>query len=399
MNQPMTYSMLTSIDPRVPKGTVVVESDTGRAKKGDGWTHYNNLPYLGEGTDGATDGGGDVGVSQEQFDALAAQVATITSSVNTKQASSTAATDSELTAATNALNDSIAGLSVALAAKQNAATAATDSEVAAAVATINTTLSGKQDAATAATDAEVAAAVATINSSLAGKQDAASAATDAELAAAQATLNSSISDLATLVASKQDTSAASSALAAAVASLNAAIALKADSTTVAGNTTNIAANTAALATKVDVTGDKGREINSATVNAGFTPSDATEQNVPGCQVMVPANSGNVELLVPTGVYASATTGTNANTVAQAVRLYIRDEANTLIAYSPWTYFGTGASQQLSNVMPLGALVPNNGADKTYRVTVQISKLGTLGATGQIISGSIFGPLQLRATAR
>lgn len=185
MNRAQTYSALTSVNPRVPKGFTVLESDTGRAKTGDGWTRYNDLPYLGE---GAAEGGEVGGVSQGEFDALAAQVAAITSNVNAKQDAGSAATDAELTAATNTLNSSVSTLSAALAAKQ----------------------------------------------------DSSSAATDAELAAAVADVNTSISNLTTIVSSKQDTSAASSALSAAVASLNAAIALKADTTAVTANTTAIA---------------------------------------------------------------------------------------------------------------------------------------------------------------
>lgn len=68
--------------------------------------------------------------------------------VASKQDASTAATDAELTAATNALT-------AALALKQDSASAATDSELAAAVNTLNATLAGK------ATPADVTNAVAT----------------------------------------------------------------------------------------------------------------------------------------------------------------------------------------------------------------------------------------------
>lgn len=238
---------MDTVNPIVPSNVVVVEADTGRAKKGDGHARYASLPYMDE---LGTGGGTVTGIDQAALDAAIAPL---------------------------------------------------------------------QRSDTAATDAELAAAVTALNTALAAKQDVAS--------------------------------------------------------------------------------DKGREIASVILNAGLTPATATEENIPGASIVVPANSGAVELLVPSGVYLAATTGTNAATVQQAARIWIRDEANNLIGYFPWTYYGTGASQQMSDVMPVGALVGNNAADKTYRLTMQIQRLGTLGATGQFISGGIFGPASFRATAR
>lgn len=141
------------------------------------------------------------GISQDTLDAAVAALAAV------KQDSSTAATDSELAAAIATVNSTLSG-------KQDASTAATDAELAAAVSTINSSLSAKQDAATAATDSELAAAVATLNSALAAKQDGSTAATDTELAAAVATINSAL-------ATKQDSSTAAtdSELAAAIAAV------------------------------------------------------------------------------------------------------------------------------------------------------------------------------------
>lgn len=86
----------------------------------------------------------------------------------------------------------VPGLQSSLNLLQASATAATDAELSAAIATVNSAISGKQDAATAATDAELTAAINTINTSLAAKQDASSAATDAELGSAVSTINTSL---------------------------------------------------------------------------------------------------------------------------------------------------------------------------------------------------------------
>lgn len=270
------------------------------------------------------------------------------------------------------LNAAIATVNAAVANKQDLSSAATDTELANAVATINTALAGK------ALSTDLTNAVNSLNAAVAGKQDAATAATDAEVASALSTL------------------ATAAALANEISRAQAAEATFQPANTAA---TDVELSNA-LAGKVDVTADKGREINSVILTVGAPNSaDALENDIPGASLLVPANSGPAELLCPAGVFLTAITGTNASTVSQSVRVWIRDEANNLIAYNAWNYYGTGVSQTLNTALPIGALIPNNAADKTYRLRWQVQRHGTLGASGQVIFGGIFGPLFFRATAR
>lgn len=40
-----TAAILTANNPTIPAGEIVIETDTGRSKVGDGTTAWNNLPY------------------------------------------------------------------------------------------------------------------------------------------------------------------------------------------------------------------------------------------------------------------------------------------------------------------------------------------------------------------
>lgn len=140
----------------------------------------------------------------------------------------------------------------------------------------------------------------------------------------------------------------------------------------------------------------GGEIATSTLLSSFTPTDATEQDVTGWSVAVPANSGPVNLWVPGGVYVALTTGTIIATTSQALRLYLRDDLGNLVAYSPWTIYGTGVSQVLSTVLPLGASIPNATANRVYRVRANVTRQGTSGASGQVIAGGLFATPTLRA---
>lgn len=144
----------------------------------------------------------------------------------------------------------------------------------------------------------------------------------------------------------------------------------------------------------------GAEIASSVLANGFTPTNNTQQDVTGWSLIVPANSGPANITVVGGVLVSITTGTNASTVAQRLSLYIVDEANTVWGLGQWSVFGTGTSQTPANTLPLGAAVPNAGTDKTYRVQIQVSRLGTSSATGSISAGGgIFPNATLQAIHR
>lgn len=397
------------------------------------------------------------GITQSQLDAavallqdkataatdaeLSAAVATINTALGTKQASATAATDAELAAAVALLQDkataatdselasAVATINTALAFKQDAATAATDSELAAAMSTINAALTGKQDAADAATDAELAAAVSTLNTAIAAKQASADAATDAELASAVATINSAVNN-------KQDsaTAATDSELTAAIATVNTAIGLKQDASTAATDTELSTA--VALRAPIDsrwqastvykagqlVTnnGFVYSAVADFTSGATFNPSNwslvnpneiasmpyssvysmtTTSTQVPGWQVVVPANSGPATIRVANVLVAFVTSTLGSGQVMHC-ELRIQDEASAMIAFAKHQIITTSASTQ-TFVATLFAEqdVPNNASNKTYSVWLRVNTVTNGAGATMHASASGFSDPQLKAIRR
>jgi hypothetical protein len=146
----------------------------------------------------------------------------------------------------------------------------------------------------------------------------------------------------------------------------------------------------------------GSEIASCSLASAFTPASSAQVDVTGMSLIVPANSGNILVWCPGGVNLTATTGTNANSVTQRFSMYITDDTNPTIplAFSSWSYYGTGTSQTLVNNVAIGVLVANQTVDRTYRMQTQVSKLGTLGASGSLqAGGGVFPNLQMQAVRR
>lgn len=148
--------------------------------------------------------------------------------------------------------------------------------------------------------------------------------------------------------------------------------------------------------KGDTGASGGALIAASPLSVTYAATDGTQQDVLSAgapwAVIVPANRGPAIIEVPGGVNLAAATGTNANTVQQAVRLYITDEAGTAVGYSTWQFFGTGVSQALAMTIPLGVYVANATTDKTYRVRLQVTKQGVLGANGSIAAGGGIFPI-------
>lgn len=232
------------------------------------------------------------------------------------------------------------------------------------------------------TDAVVHVTVAVAGSDLAGY------ATEAELAAKQ--------DVVTAATDAELASEASRAAAAEVA-----------------NAASIATNTAAVATKQDAataatdaelaaatTGLPGSEIAASILTATFVVPSAFN-GIPNWQVVVPANSGTVELGVPEGLLCNIVTGTNPAGTAFTLVIKITDELGAVVGLAQWAIYNSAAtSQNWNNQIPLMKSVPNNPAAKTYTVQARMLNAGTLGAGANIFTAqSGFTNPTLRAVRR
>lgn len=157
---------------------------------------------------------------------------------------------------------------------------------------------------------------------------------------------------------------------------------------------------AGLATKVDVVADPGAEIAASVLSANYVLTTAFV-TIPSWQVVVPANSGTIEVGVPEGLLVNIVTGTNPAGTAFTVSLRIEDEANALVGFTQWQIFSSSAlSQGWAQVVPLMKSVSNNGAAKTYHVAAKMDKVGTLSATSTIFTAaSGFTNPTLRAVRR
>lgn len=150
----------------------------------------------------------------------------------------------------------------------------------------------------------------------------------------------------------------------------------------------------------DLSNPPGSEIAASILSANYVMTNAFV-TVPSWQVVVPANSGTIEVGVPEGLLVNIVTGTNAAGTAFTVSLRIEDEANALVGFTQWQIFSSSAgSQGWASVVPLMKSVPNNIAVKTYHVAAKMDKVGTLSATSTIFTAaSGFTNPTLRAVRR
>lgn len=142
------------------------------------------------------------------------------------------------------------------------------------------------------------------------------------------------------------------------------------------------------------------EIAAASFSAGYTVTNGWT-TVPGWQVVVPANSGPVEVALVGGMLVNIVTGTNPAGTGFAYEARIVDELNAILDYSQWRIASSAATAQTwVNKLMLGKSVANNAANKTYTVQVMCSMVGTAGCTASIFaSGQGFTDPTLRALRR
>lgn len=139
------------------------------------------------------------------------------------------------------------------------------------------------------------------------------------------------------------------------------------------------------------------EISSAVINANYNLTNV-QADVPGAQLVVPANSGPFEVEVVGGIYTSLITGTlPANTILSA-QIQIVDETGAVVAYSSDAAQATGTNVTVPRTIPLGQSFPNFAIDKTYKIQARINPLSN-GASGLLLFAGIFPARTFRAIRR
>lgn len=131
----------------------------------------------------------------------------------------------------------------------------------------------------------------------------------------------------------------------------------------------------------------GNIIASAQLSTSYALTNAYADVSPAWQIVVPANSGTIELAIPSALL-TVVTGTNAVGTTFPVDVKILDEANTQMAYAQFRGANSLATTQtLSGTISLHKLVANNTAAKTYRVQARCTLVGTSSCTSALHTSS------------
>lgn len=126
------------------------------------------------------------------------------------------------------------------------------------------------------------------------------------------------------------------------------------------------------------------EIGNVVGNANYSLSATGFNDVTGLTgLVVPANSGPIELNLLGGLPFSLVTGTTGVASNIKCEAQIVDDLSNVICYTAQSFIQvTAATQTVLMNLPLGAGVANSAAQRTYKVQ---AKLGTNGTTGQSAS--------------
>jgi hypothetical protein len=135
--------------------------------------------------------------------------------------------------------------------------------------------------------------------------------------------------------------------------------------------------------------DSGAEIASMSLSANYALTTAFA-DVTGWQIVVPANSGPVEVNIPS-VLVSIVTGTNAAATTFNAQIRILDEANAVVAFSELKVYSSSATSQTwaQNIIVAGR-VANASTAKTYRVQAAMGNVGTNSASAAINTAAVLG---------
>lgn len=144
----------------------------------------------------------------------------------------------------------------------------------------------------------------------------------------------------------------------------------------------------------------GAEVAAAPFSAGYTVTNAWT-TIPGWQIVVPANTGPVEVGIPEGIFVNIVTGTNPAGTMFSLEARIVDEVGTPVAYNNWEIYSSAATAQTwCQQIMLAKSIANNAANKTYSVQIRNTKVGTAGCTsGLFASGQGYTDPTLRAIRR
>jgi hypothetical protein len=155
-----------------------------------------------------------------------------------------------------------------------------------------------------------------------------------------------------------------------------------------------------LLASVPLASAPGAEIASSILSTTYAVTSVFV-NIPNWQVVVPANSGVVEVGIPEGLLCNIVTGTNPAGTSFTLVLKIVDEAVVTVGAAQWCIYSSSVTSQNWNAqLPLMKSVANNAAAKTYSVQARMLNAGTLSAAANVFtSQSGFTDPTLRAVRR
>lgn len=144
----------------------------------------------------------------------------------------------------------------------------------------------------------------------------------------------------------------------------------------------------------------GAEIAQVINSTGYTVT-AAWATIPGFQVVVPANSGGVEVGLVAGILCNIVTGTNPANTEFVLEARLVDELGAYVDYAQYRIRSSAATAQTwVTKLHLGNSVANKTIPKTYSIQMQMANVGTAGAAaGMFASAQGFVNPSLRAIRR
>lgn len=136
--------------------------------------------------------------------------------------------------------------------------------------------------------------------------------------------------------------------------------------------------------------DAGATISSSPLSANYAVTTSLVDITGPWQIVVPANSGPIEVGIPQ-VLVSIVTGTNAAGTTFNLQLRVVDEADAVVAFNEYKIYSSAAtSQTWAQAIPVLNELPNYTTAKTYRVQAGMGNAGTNGASGAVNTAQVLG---------
>lgn len=143
----------------------------------------------------------------------------------------------------------------------------------------------------------------------------------------------------------------------------------------------------------------GSVVAAATLSTNFVTVGNGFTTIPAWQIVVPANSGIVEVGVPEGLLYNINTGTNAAGTKFGFEARIVDEGGVQIGYSQQAFYSNATGQIWVGTIPIMHTVANNAAAKTYSIQCRMATITASAASTVFTSQSGFTDPTLRAIRR